>query len=48
VRAGIAAVSRQRRGELLVSLNQRDRRFHDLFSLDLASGTLELVDAAAR
>ena len=44
VRAGIAAVSRQRRGELLVSLNQRDKRFHDLFSLDLGSSALELVE----
>jgi hypothetical protein len=44
VRAGIAAVSRQRRGELLVSLNQRDKRFHDLFTLDLSSGALALVE----
>ena len=28
VRAGIAGVSRGRRGELLVSLNRRDPRFH--------------------
>jgi hypothetical protein len=44
VRAGIAAVSRQLRGELLVSLNKRDKRFHDLFTLDLGSGALELVE----
>jgi hypothetical protein len=44
VRAGIAAVSRQRRGELLMSLNQRDKRLHDLFNLNLASGAFELVE----
>ena len=44
VRAGIAGVSRKRRGELLLSLNRRDPRFHDLFSLDLASGALDLVE----
>jgi dipeptidyl aminopeptidase/acylaminoacyl peptidase len=44
VRAGIAGVSRVRRGELLLSLNRRDPRFHDLFSLDLASGVLEPVE----
>ncbi len=44
VRAGIAGVSRKRRGELLVSLNRRDPRFHDLFSLDLTTGGLTLVE----
>jgi dipeptidyl aminopeptidase/acylaminoacyl peptidase len=44
VRAGIAGVSRRRRGELLLSLNRRDPRFHDLFRLNLASGALELVE----
>jgi dipeptidyl aminopeptidase/acylaminoacyl peptidase len=44
VRVGIAGVSRQRRGELLLSLNRRDPRFHDLFSLDLAGGVLDLVE----
>jgi hypothetical protein len=44
VRTGIAGVSRQHRGELLVSLNRRDPRFHGLFSLDLASGALDLVE----
>ena len=33
-----------RRGELLLSLNRRDPRFPDLFSLDLASGALDLVE----
>ena len=40
VRAGIAGVSRKRRGELLLSLNRRDPRFQDLFSIDLANGAL--------
>ncbi len=44
VRATIAGVSRVRRGELLLSLNRRDPRFPDLFSIDLASGALEPVE----
>ena len=44
VRAGIGLLSRRRRGELPLLLNRRDPRFFDLFSVDLASGALELVE----
>ena len=44
VRVTIADVSRKRRGELLLSLNRRDPRFPDLFSIDLASGALDPVE----
>jgi dipeptidyl aminopeptidase/acylaminoacyl peptidase len=44
VRAGIGLLSRRRRGELPLLLNRRNPRFFDLFSVDLASGALELVE----
>ena len=44
VRVTIAGVSRTRRGELLLSLNRRDPRFPDLFSIDLANGALDPVE----
>jgi dipeptidyl aminopeptidase/acylaminoacyl peptidase len=44
VRVTIAGVSRKRRGELLLSLNRRDPRFPDLFSIDLANGALDPVE----
>ena len=44
VRVTIADVSRKRRGELLLSLNRRDPRFPDLFSIDLANGALDPVE----
>lgn len=42
-RAAVVAQSRQRRGELLISLNRRDPRFADLYRLELASAELSLV-----
>nr|WP_295105717.1 S9 family peptidase [uncultured Caulobacter sp.] len=42
-RASIAAQSRERPGEILVSLNKRDPRFADLFCLELSTGALTLV-----
>lgn len=42
-RASIAAISRHAPGQILIHLNRRDRRFADLFMLDLASGELTLV-----
>lgn len=43
VQARLARVSRLVRERILVALNERDRRFHDLHSIDLASGTRSLV-----
>jgi len=42
-RAAVVALSRQRRSEVLISLNRRDPRFADLYRLDLVSGELTLV-----
>jgi dipeptidyl aminopeptidase/acylaminoacyl peptidase len=44
-RAGveITAVSRRVKDRILVGLNNRDPRWHDIYSLDLASGALTLV-----
>ncbi len=42
VRVGIHSTSRMRREELLVTLNQRDPRYPDLYLLDLESGALTL------
>lgn len=42
-RTSIVALSRETPGQVLVSLNRRDKRFADLFTLDLASGALVLV-----
>jgi dipeptidyl aminopeptidase/acylaminoacyl peptidase len=41
-RCGIVALSRQRRSEALISLNRRDRRYADLYVLDITSGDLRL------
>ncbi len=43
VRGSLAATSRKVRGEVLVSLNRRDKRYPDLYRADLASGELKLV-----
>jgi dipeptidyl aminopeptidase/acylaminoacyl peptidase len=42
-RASIAHISRRSPGKILINLNRRDKRFADLFTLDLASGEMELV-----
>jgi dipeptidyl aminopeptidase/acylaminoacyl peptidase len=44
VQARIVGISRRQRGHMLVGLNQRDRRFHDLHMLDLTSFALTLVE----
>ena len=43
VAAQVAAVSRIVRGRILVALNDRDPRYHDLHSVDLATGERALV-----
>ena len=43
VAAGIAALSRRDRDHVLVALNDRDPRFHDLHSVAIADGTRRLV-----
>jgi len=43
-RVSLQAVSRERRGEIAVMLNERDPRYPDLYLLDLASGTLTLLE----
>ncbi|MCX2863721.1 S9 family peptidase [Paucibacter sp. PLA-PC-4] len=42
-RASIAYISRKTPGKILVNLNRRDKRFADLFTLELASGEMALV-----
>lgn len=42
-RASIAHISPKSPGKILIHLNRRDKRFADLFTLDLASGAMELV-----
>jgi len=42
-RAEIIGVSRQVKDRILVGINNRDPRWHDIYSLDLASGKLTLV-----
>lgn len=42
-RASIAHISRKSPDKVLINLNRRDRRFADLFTLDLVSGELVLV-----
>ena len=42
-RVRTVATSRSRPGEMLVGVNNRDPRYHDVYLLDLASGTLQLV-----
>ncbi|TDR88097.1 S9 family peptidase [Enterovirga rhinocerotis] len=43
VAAHVVGVSRIRRGEILVALNDRDPRFHDLHIVDLATGERRLI-----
>jgi len=43
-RVSLLAVSRDRRGEIVVMLNERDPRYPDLYLLDLASGALTLLE----
>ncbi|WP_409161721.1 S9 family peptidase [Pectobacterium sp. B2J-2] len=42
-RSGVAALSRQRRNEILIAMNRRDPRFADLYTLNLTDGELTLV-----
>lgn len=42
-RASIAHISRTSPGRILVNLNGRDKRYADLYTLDLASGEMALV-----
>lgn len=44
VRASIQSISRVRRTEALITLNQRDPRYPDLYVLDLESGHLALLE----
>ncbi|WP_406625219.1 S9 family peptidase [Acidovorax sp. SDU_ACID1] len=43
VRTSIQAVSRVRRAEIVITLNERDPRYPDLYLLELASGKLTLL-----
>ncbi len=43
VRAVLSGKSRKNRHEILISLNERDQKFPDLFKVDLESGDLKLV-----
>lgn len=43
LRATVQEVSHRRPNEVLVGLNDRDPRYHDLYRFDLAAGTKELV-----
>ncbi|MBQ0943136.1 S9 family peptidase [Ideonella sp. 4Y16] len=42
-RVEIIKISRQKKDRILVGINNRDPRWHDVYSLDLASGALSLV-----
>ncbi|MBN8488117.1 MAG: S9 family peptidase [Burkholderiales bacterium] len=42
-RVEIIKISRQRKDRILLGINNRDPRWHDVYSLDLASGALSLV-----
>lgn len=42
-RAGITRISRKTPGRILIGLNRRDKRYPDLFALELATGEMELV-----
>lgn len=44
VTAGISRISRAVRDRILVALNRRDPRFHDLHTIDLATGDIALVE----
>ncbi|HEU4373767.1 MAG TPA: S9 family peptidase [Telluria sp.] len=43
-RAELVGISRKVRDRILVGVNNRDPRWHDVYSLDLASGKLTLVE----
>jgi dipeptidyl aminopeptidase/acylaminoacyl peptidase len=43
-RAEVIAISREVKDRILVGLNERDARWHDVYSLDLASGKLTLIE----
>jgi dipeptidyl aminopeptidase/acylaminoacyl peptidase len=43
VRAEIIAVSPKRKGEVVIGLNDRDKKFHDLYVADLKSGKRTLL-----
>jgi dipeptidyl aminopeptidase/acylaminoacyl peptidase len=42
-RASVVGISRKARDRILVGINNRDARWHDVYSLNLASGKLTLV-----
>ncbi|CAI1201056.1 S9 family peptidase [Serratia ficaria] len=42
-RSGVVALSRRRRNDILISMNRRDPRFADLYTLNLTDGELTLV-----
>ncbi|MBQ0959909.1 S9 family peptidase [Ideonella sp. 4Y11] len=42
-RVQIVKISRERQDRILLGINNRDPRWHDIYSLDLASGQLSLV-----
>jgi dipeptidyl aminopeptidase/acylaminoacyl peptidase len=42
-RVGVIGISRKAKQRILVGINNRDARWHDVYSLDLASGKLTLV-----
>lgn len=44
IMAGIAGISRLVRDSILVSINARDPRFHDLYRIDVRTGTRDLVE----
>jgi dipeptidyl aminopeptidase/acylaminoacyl peptidase len=44
VTAAIDRISRRVRDRILVGLNRRDRRFHDLHAIEIASGAVTLVE----
>jgi len=43
-RVEVIAISRQVKDRILVGLNNRDARWHDVYSLDLGSGKLTLIE----
>jgi len=47
-KASVQALSRKHRGSVLITLNNRDPRFADLYRVDIATGELTLVQENAR
>ncbi|MFO0722526.1 MAG: S9 family peptidase [Myxococcota bacterium] len=43
VRAEVISVSRKKPAEIIIGLNDRDERFHDLYKVDLATGARTLL-----